>query len=194
MDNYDAWYVSRRFQEGTHGTARLKFYTADAFTALRASIHGGDIKKGDKVLQLFVNGNLWMSDSRDELRDHYTAIRMATGRVLIHGLGLGCYLSSVCANPEVTHVDVVELNPDVIALVAPYFKDDPRVSIVQGDAFTYQWPKGSRWNCVWHDIWSGKCTDDLTEHSKLLRSFGKHSDWQGCWAHEYLLYKKRQGQ
>lgn len=188
-----AWRVSDRYEEGRHGSAELVKYTASALDSFRGAMHGANIRAGDTTIQLLVNGRLWMSDTSDEYRDHIRAIREATGRVLIHGLGLGCYLSAILTKPEVTHVDVVELSADVLALVGPYFAGDPRVNLIHGDCFKVKWPAKTRWDCVWHDIWADKCTDDLAEHSKLLRSFGKRAKWQGCWAHETLLYNRERG-
>lgn len=190
-----AWRVRDRYQEAQHGRAQLVLYTATALDAIRGafSADAANIRAGARCMQLRVGGNLWMSDTSDEYRDHVVAIMEARGRVLIHGLGLGCYLAAILTKPEVTHVDVVELDPDVIALVGPYYAHDARVRIHHGDAFTFAWPKGTRWNTVWHDIWADKCTDDLEAHGKLARKFARRCDWQGAWAHEFLLYHRRRG-
>ena len=180
------------FQPGkTFGAATLKEMVATEFTAFRAAMQGDHITPGDRVIRLIVNGELWMSDSKDEFWDHYQAMSDAHGRVLIHGLGLGCYLNAILASKDVTHVDVVEINKDVIGLVGPFFEQDERVHIHHANAFTKEWPVGTRWNYVWHDIWANKCTDDLSEHAKLNRKFGNRTDRQGCWAHEWLLWQRR---
>lgn len=172
----------RRYPEATLGSAQIKKYTAAT-------------PPGDTCTQLLVRGELVMSDTRDELRDHYTAIYRAKGRVLINGLGLGCYLAVVLSKPEVTHVDVVELNPDVLALVAPHFTKDERVVFHQADAYVQarKWPPGTRWDCVWHDIWPTKCSDDLEGHARLRRSYARRAEWQGSWAHETLVYLRERG-
>ncbi len=195
MTTAEAWHVSSRYQPGEIGKARIDRHTANETEAMIGRLHGESISVGDTVVRLFVGGQLVMSDSYDELRGHYTAIRMARGKVLVNGLGLGCYLWAILQKPEVESVDVVELSADVVSLVGPYFSPDHRVHIICANAFeqSTRWPKGTRWNCAWHDIWASKCTDDLEEHSKLLRSYGKRVDWQGCWAHEQLQLRKRQG-
>lgn len=185
-----AWRVSERYKEASSGSAELKIEIADAFMALRAALHGEDINDGDRVIQLLVNGSLAMSDSRDELRDHWEAIDKARGRVLVNGLGLGCYLSAILTKNEVRHVDVVEVNADVITLVGPYFHHDGRVAIRNADAFSCRWPRGSKWDCVWHDVWPSKNIDDLREHAALTRSFAGRAKWQGCWAHDDLVHRR----
>lgn len=188
-----AWQVRHRYREGSAGRASLVMHRATFYDMAKAGQTGADINPGDQVMQLRVGHAMWMSDSNDEYRDHREAIERATGRVLIHGLGLGCYLSAILTKPDVTHVDVVEKDGDVVALVGPYFAHDARVQIHYADAFAKSWPKGTRWDVAWHDVWENKCTDDLAEHAKFMRSFARRVGWQGCWAHEYLVAAKRRG-
>lgn len=130
-------------------------------------------------------GDLVMSDTPAEIRDHLEIIHAARGRVLIHGLGLGMCLGAVLKNAEVTHVDVVELSQDLIDLVGPHYQD-PRVTIHQGDALTFKFPAGTRWNVVWHDIWDTICADNWEDMKKLRRRYGHRCDWQECWAGHHV--------
>lgn len=189
------WRKPEEYEPATKGSARIDRYTADILDEVRA-LHGGfHVRVGDVATRLCTTTNfplLWqiqMSDTYDEFHDHLAAIFSARGRVLVHGLGLGCYLHCILSKPQVTHIDVVEKNPDVIEVVSPYFKeyiDSGRLDIHQGDAFTFDWPKGTRWNYVWHDIWPSICHDHLAEHTTLLRSYGQRADSQGAWKHEWL--------
>jgi hypothetical protein len=81
---------------------------------------------------------------------------------------------------QVTHVTVIEKSPDVIKLVGPSFAD-PRVTIIEADAYTYQPPKGIRYNAVWHDIWDNICGDNTEGMGKLHRKYGRRTDWQDSW-------------
>lgn len=189
--SFEDFCVSGRIKEGELGKARIAVKTVDSFSALRAALHHEQLYEGDTMTTLAVNGHLVMSDTRDEYLDHIEAIDKATGRVLIHGLGLGCYLQAILAKPDVTHVDVVEISSDVIALIGPYFADDERVHIHQGDAYEFKFPPGTTWDVAWHDIWSDKCSDDLEGHAKLNRRYGRCVGWQGCWAHESILDHRR---
>lgn len=138
-----------------------------------------------KYTKLTHKGRLWMSDTSDEIRDLCPLYMNATGRVLIHGLGLGCAVRLALADPDVTHVDVVEIEPAVIEMVGPYFTG-PRCTIHQGDAYTYGWPKGAVWDAVWHDIWLDLCGDNLPEYTRLKRKFGRRCGWQGCWGETFI--------
>lgn len=62
------------------------------------------------------DGCIVMSDTPDEIADHYPAIFMATGDVLIAGLGLGMVLNAIMKKTEVSSVTVFELDSDVIEL------------------------------------------------------------------------------
>lgn len=141
---------------------------------------------------------LWapiMSDTPAEISEHRHAIENATGRVLIHGLGLGVLVSALLAKPDVKHIDVVEIDREVIALTGGYYSSDPRVRIWRGDAVEKRWPAHKRWDYVWHDIWSHissrNLTDDEAEHGisydRIFKLFEGRADLQGAWAYEEAL-------
>ena len=130
------------------------------------------------------NGNLIMSNTPDEIGDHIEFIHKAKGNVLINGLGLGVALKAILektGEEKVKKVIVVENSKDVIKLVAPTYKDDKRITIVNEDAFKYVPPKGIKFDAVWHDIWDNICSDNLPEMAKLHRKYGRKTDWQGSW-------------
>lgn len=122
-----------------------------------------------------------MSDTPAECLDLAPLFRRATGRVLLNGLGLGVALKGILSKRDVTHVDVVEISPDIIKLVWPTYAQDRRVQLHYGDAFTILWPKGTRWNTVWHDIWPTICSDHLVEMGRLHRKYARRCDWQESW-------------
>jgi len=140
---------------------------------------------------LMRGGDLWMSDSPDEISDHYPAIEMAEtlgGRVLINGLGLGMVAKAALALPNVEHVDVVELDEDVIKLVGPHYECD-RLTIHHADAFTIEWPSDARWDVVWHDIWLPISPDNLPEIARPKGKYAERAEWQGAWS-EDLIYDR----
>lgn len=177
--------------EGISGNVRVKRFEvteqAAAMERLRSIIggHGRGVPAG-WYTGLFRNGGLWMSDTPDEMRDHWQVCREIErrgGRVLIMGLGIGMLVKYALDLPQVEHVDVVEIDPDVIALVGPTYAGE-RCTIHHGDAYTYRFPVGSRWDVVWHDVWAHISGDNVPEMAKLKRSYGRRADWQGCWAEE----------
>ena len=138
--------------------------------------------------KLTVNGTLMMSNTPAEIDDHRAFIyhaRRSDGHILINGLGLGVCLKAILESETVKSVTVIENSPDVIKLVAPTYLADPRVKIIEADAFTWQPPKGKRYSAVWHDIWPGICSDNIPEMTKLHRRYGKRADWQASWCREF---------
>jgi hypothetical protein len=150
-----------------------------------------------RLCQQSPNGGwwLWMSDTDAEKRDHFEAayqIHDRGGRVLIGGLGLGMILRVALLTDGVTHVDVVEINETVIELVGPHYEKmaaDRGVSLTihHDDMFSIKWPRGTRWDVVWIDVWSDVTTDDLEVMARLRRSYGQRSNWNDCWGRHMLL-------
>lgn len=129
---------------------------------------------------------LVMSDTPDEVDDHFVPIRKAVGHCLINGLGLGVVVNGMLCKSEVDKVTVVEYDSALIDLVGAYWKDiyGDRLEIVHADALEYKPPRNSRFSVVWHDIWDTICADNLPEMHKLHRKYGKRADWQGSWCRE----------
>jgi hypothetical protein len=180
------WQVS--VPAGSAGRWRVERFTvseeAASIERMRAMFSGGRGVPAGDYTRLMRGGQLVMSDTPDEIRDHRSPVREAKdrgGRVLIHGLGLGLVLRQMLALPNVTQVDVVEQSEDVIALVGPIYAGDPRVTIHHADAYEMRWPKGARWSVAWHDIWDDICADNLEGMTKLHRRFARRVDWQGSW-------------
>jgi hypothetical protein len=124
-------------------------------------------------------GDIVMEDSPQELRKHLPIWMAARGRVLVTGLGLGCVVRGLLASPEVGHVEVVEIDPDIIRVVGAEFAGDPRVTIHRGDARTIELP--GTWNFAWHDLWcDGSGLHSM--HLDLIARFGKRIGRQGAWA------------
>jgi spermidine synthase len=117
-------------------------------------------------------------------------IRRRGGRVLIHGLGLGMIVKFALAQANVTHVDVVELERDVINLVGRHYEDE-RLTIHHGDAMKYEWPPEAGWSVVWHDIWGDFQPGNLEEMDFLHRRFAARCEWQGSWSQDHLLARQR---
>lgn len=52
--------------------------------------------------------------------------------------------------------------------------------------------EGTKWQSARHDIWQYICPDDLKEHERLLRSYGRRVEYQECWQHRELLAYRRE--
>lgn len=176
--------------EGVSGDWRVEKFEVskedamfERLMAIVSSSHGRGVPEGIYT-RLKRNGTLVMSDTPDELMDGLSFYWNAKGHVLINGLGLGCTVDLVFAVPAVEKVTVIEISPDVIALVGPHLRYGDRLEIVEADAFTYQPPRGIHYGAVWHDIWDYITSDNLPEMHKLHRKYGRRADWQGSWCRD----------
>jgi hypothetical protein len=178
------WEV-KRFEIGKAKSAML--------SATTFSHYGRGIPPG-KYTELTHRGSVVMSDTPSEIRDLAEFFWEARGKVLIHGLGLGVCVQAALRKPEVEHVLVIEKSPEVIELAADHYRTrfGSRLEVQEGDAFTWKPETGRRWDCVWHDVWTGLCEDNLSEMATLHRRFGHRCDWQGSWGKELLQDRRRQ--
>jgi hypothetical protein len=187
-------YCKVMIPEGKSGSVAVKrFEIEDDFGLMHMRMGNRGTLPG-QYTKLTRNGHLWMSDTHAEFRDSARFLRKAKelgGRVLINGLGLGVVVGHLLECDNVEHIDVVEIDEDVIKLVAPSF-DGERVTVHHADAYCVEWPKGTRWQSAWHDIWLDICEDDLKGHERLNRKYGGRVDYQECWAHDLLLRHRRQ--
>lgn len=154
--------------------------------------NGGRWVRAGEYTALYYKDDIVMSDTHDEISDHYEFIKRATGHVLINGLGLGMCAMAAANKKGVLSVTVIEASEDVISLVAHQL-NNPKITIIHADAFTWSPPKNTVYNVVWHDIWSDLCIDNLNEMTKLHRKYAKRSLWQGSWGKEFLQSRRRCG-
>lgn len=129
-------------------------------------------------------GNVVMSNTPDEIIDHYDFIERANGKVLIAGLGLGMVVKALLEKPEVTKIVVIEKSEDVISLTAKYYLTDSRVTIIHADIFEYT-PE-ENFDFAWFDIWNDICTDNLSEMQLLHKKFKKNCSNVDSWTFKLL--------
>jgi len=172
---------TQRMRCAFQGTSR--FVPAGSYTALkRIGCHNGTSFSPDA--QTEYAGTIVMSDTPDEIRDTRPLYYAAQGEVLINGLGLGCTVKMCMSKPDVSHVTVIEISPDIISLVGEFWKKKygKRLTIINHDALTYKPPKGSYYGAVWHDIWDNIGEENLPDMKLLHRRYGRFATWQGSWA------------
>ncbi|MCZ2077878.1 MAG: hypothetical protein LC130_23105 [Bryobacterales bacterium] len=138
----------------------------------------------DSTLHLVPAGELVMEDTPHELRTHLGFVMQAHGKVLVTGLGLGCVVRGLLANPRVEHVTCIENSPDVLKLVAPYMPTE-RLTIIEAEAFQWVAHNQQRFDCAWHDLWVNPDKDEThldIWHAQLLANCQKFVKRQGAWA------------
>ena len=121
-----------------------------------------------------------MDDSDQELRRHFEGVRHAKGRVLKTGLGFGCFVRMCLTKPDVEHIDVIEIDGQIIDHFGAEFSNNPRVTIHHADAFDFD-PVGQRWDFGWHDIYTEGNEGLAMAHTRLIRKFLPYCEKQGAW-------------
>ncbi len=172
-----------------------KFSVSEVNSAIDFHKHGSRGVRAGDYTGLYRCGQVIMSDTSAELRDHHIPVRKALGLCLVNGLGLGCVVAGMLEKPGVDKVVVIEESQDVIDLVAPYFLEryGDRFECICADAYEYMPPKGERYGVVWHDVWDTLCGDNLPKMTKLHRKYGRRTEWQGSWGKEMLRRLERSG-
>lgn len=133
---------------------------------------------------LHVGGELVMEDTPFELKTHLGFVMQAYGNVLISGLGLGCVIRGLLANPNVEHVTCLENSKDVLKLVAPHMPTE-RLTIIEAEALEWTCKNKTHFDCAWHDLWTNR---DAGEphldiwHGTLFMNCRKFVKRQGAWA------------
>lgn len=81
----------------------------------------------------------WMSTGLLEQESHAWHVHRARGLVVVAGLGMGLYAFAAAARPQVERVVVVEIDPDVIAVMRAAggfgrWAGRDKVTLIEGDA------------------------------------------------------------
>ena len=178
-------YIPIDVPEGKSGEWEVKEFEVSErdskFINIRAAMKGRGYVPPGKYKYLKRRGETIMSNTPDEIMDFRHFTQIAGGTVLINGLGIGVVLKALLQKPEIKEVIVIEKSADVIKLSAPTYTTDPRVTIINADAFEYTPPKGKKYDYVWHDIWDYICADNLPEMKKLHLKYSRKTKYQDSW-------------
>ena len=127
-------------------------------------------------------GELVMEDSRRELSRHLPCWLNAHGNVLVTGLGLGCVVRGLLACPKVEHIDVIEIDRDILRVVGAEFTGHPHVALHHADALSIKPKKGQRWDVAWHDLWTAPEDEHLSIlHGQVIMRYAHYCAVQGAW-------------
>ena len=159
--------------EGVCGRARIEHLVFEKDTQVGSWHSPSFMKAGSRLVRLYHDGVMWMSNTPDEVRSQHIYIpsNLESPTILIGGLGLGSVISLIAGHRIPAEVVVVEIEPDVISLVAPTYAHLPWLTIVEGDIREYgRIGAKDRFDVAWVDIWGDYSTDDLEDMWKVRRS------------------------
>lgn len=105
---------------------------------------------------LLEKDRIWMSITPNEIITMEHALEEARGKVVVLGLGMGYFAAMAAQKPEVTSIEVVELNQQVIDLVGsmilPQVTHNEKITITHENALDYM-AKGGGADFLFADIW-----------------------------------------
>jgi hypothetical protein len=120
-------------------------------------------------------GAVWMSITPLEVESAEIGIRLASGHVLVMGLGMGWAAAATAMRDAVTAVTVIERDPDVLALHAELdlFAQLPDIAraklrIVAGDAYTHIPDRPV--DLLMPDIWLPLVSDGRIEEVRRMQA------------------------
>ena len=217
--------MADKIPEGSVGSARVTHFTVtradSSFAALRSVVTGrrAEIVSPGRYARLSIEGELVMTDTTMERRTNRPLIEHARGHVLVSGLGLGMVVFGLLAKkPAIRSLVVLEVSPDVIALIQPYLPVDARLTIVQVDVFGWDgwqdhaehgWQgqgwrgrsprrglsrKGPQFDTIYFDIWPSIQASNIPS-AELLRGLAAgrvaRGGWMGDWDTAYRKLERR---
>lgn len=202
MKKLPLWKVE--LAEGTRGPWKIEKFSISDDDARRFNVisaFNDSPVVGDRSVvagtytRLTNDGAVVMSDTPAEMRDYVEFISMARrygGHVFMSGLGIGLGIENLINIPIVERITVVENNADVIKLVGEqYMVRDPRVRIIQCDAFDWKPAKRGVYSVVFHDIWPTISEENLPEMRRLSFMWRGKAKWIGYWNREGCRMQRR---
>lgn len=178
--------LHKQIPAGVLGVAKVVHDTPDGLTRMRAAMHGQALS-AETYTRLFVDGQLWMTDAEFECRTNNAFVWEAKGDVLIAGLGLGLILNPVLKKESVTSVTVLEISPDVVAMIGPLYQHS-KLTVIHADVKVWSLPKRS-FDFIYFDIWADVPNSDNREEITALKRRYRASLKTGgrtrAWCEEY---------
>jgi len=182
-------------KEGKVGKFELKKFTIGN-SDLRAMMDG--IPTGDYI-KLQNPCDVIMSNTSMEKRSNARFVMDVHGDVFIAGLGIGLIVLPIQDKEEVKSITILEKYPEVIELVGKQLHLNEKVKIIQGDVFDYEFPKGTKFDTLYFDIWNYVNSDVYEKEMKVLKKkYRKYkrslkdnpNAFIKCWAEYEARYDK----
>lgn len=181
--------VERILPEGTSGNVEVRRVK---FTETTVWPRPGQRPPPGIYTELRIDGETWMSDMPNEVHEQMAfldALNRAPrdSNILICGLGLGVILHGALLMLHRGPIDIVEYNPDVLAVVQPAYEEAARIADVEvrfhlASAYTWKMPPDARWHIGWIDIHRDLTEANLSDLDRLEARYGPRCLWLGSWS------------
>ena len=122
----------------------------------------------------------WMSLTPNEIETMDKAVKEASGKVVVYGLGLGYFPYMISLKEDVKEITIIEIDENIISLfnkyILPQFSHKEKIKIVHADAFKYMQESHSfdySFVDLWHNPLDGielflKCKELEKEGNKFF--------------------------
>jgi hypothetical protein len=132
---------------------------------------------GEKHRVLFQGAKVWMSETPMELESQGYQAHLASGHVVVMGLGLGVLAFNLLQNRDVNRIEVYERDPAVIALLdaaVPWSKSEIalKLTIRLEDAFSYS-SNGDQPDVLFVDIWDAIGKENAEKYTRRIQELVK---------------------
>lgn len=133
----------------------------------------------------------WMSVTPNEILTMEKPINDATGNVLTLGCGMGYYAYMTSEKDDVSHVTIIEKEPEVIELfknfILPQFAHKNKITVIQANAFDFMENlEDGQYNHCFADIWIGN--NDTVPYMKLKKICKKFKQMKmSYWIEDSLI-------
>lgn len=122
-----------------------------------------------KYVRLLGSNGCIMSDTPMEQRTNRDFVYNAHGDVFIAGLGIGMIVLPIQDKKEVQSITIIEKYAEVVELVGKQLPLNQKVKIIHGDVFTHEFPKGTKFDSIYFDIWNWINDEVWNKEMKPLR-------------------------
>ncbi|MGL5148986.1 MAG: rRNA adenine N-6-methyltransferase family protein [Clostridium sp.] len=137
-----------------------------------------------EIPELWGEERVWMRLSPLEIEGSYQFIKLSEGKVGVVGLGLGYVVQELAKKSSVKEIIVYEISKDVIDLYNKNFKKNPKIKILNQDAFKAE-KESFDWFYV--DIYEYKLTDKVVEDYKIFMELHEIENYAFFGVEAFLL-------
>lgn len=205
-ERYSEWKLDVPEYDDNNGLVIERFDISEQEAYIDKLRAAANPQRGDRSIEpgtytrLKVDGEVWMTDTPAEIRDHAFADEAMAlypeGSALIVGLGLGMVLNRAIRFHHMSHIDVVEWDQRVLDAVGDHYAALAKENYVdlrfhEADIHAWRPPRGCQWDVGWFDIWATINDDDMEEVTRLRKRFNSRLQWFGAWAQNERIAMKR---
>ncbi|GAB6168096.1 hypothetical protein JCM1393_05560 [Clostridium carnis] len=167
---------NKKISKGKIGNFEIK-----KIDGLQGIINGYMYKREDQlnidILELHGPNNIWMRMTPMEIESAYMPIKVAKGKVGVVGLGLGYIVQEMAKKSDVKEILVYEIEKDVIDLYNKNFDENPKIKILNKDAFNAE---KEEFDFFYVDIYEYKLSKKVVEdyiHFNKQHKIKEYSFW-----------------